>query len=49
MLFLLAAHAYSQTYYVALGDSLAAGYQPVPGGGFEVHHGYAEDLAPNWA
>lgn len=46
MLSLLTARAWSQTYYVALGDSLAAGYQPLPGGGTEIHHGYAEDLAP---
>ncbi|HEX3435121.1 MAG TPA: SGNH/GDSL hydrolase family protein [Pseudacidobacterium sp.] len=46
MLLILTARAYSQTYYVALGDSLAAGYQPLPGGGSEIHHGYAEDLAP---
>ncbi|MGF1429316.1 SGNH/GDSL hydrolase family protein [Kitasatospora sp. LaBMicrA B282] len=31
--------------YLALGDSLAAGYQTLPGGGFEVGHGYAQDLA----
>ena len=46
MLFLVAGRAHAQTYYVALGDSLAAGYQPLPSGGSEVHHGYAEDLAP---
>jgi lysophospholipase L1-like esterase len=33
------------TYYLALGDSLAAGYQTLPGGGNEVGHGYAQDLA----
>ncbi|MER5638072.1 SGNH/GDSL hydrolase family protein [Kitasatospora sp. NPDC002227] len=32
-------------YYLALGDSLAAGYQSLPGGGHEVGHGYAQDLA----
>ncbi|GAA1933294.1 SGNH/GDSL hydrolase family protein [Kitasatospora viridis] len=32
-------------YYLALGDSLAAGYQTLPGGGEEVGHGYAQDLA----
>ena len=32
-------------YYLALGDSLAAGYQSLPGGGSEVGHGYAQDLA----
>ncbi|MDH6131339.1 lysophospholipase L1-like esterase [Kitasatospora sp. MAA4] len=32
-------------YYLALGDSLAAGYQTLPGGGSEVGHGYAQDLA----
>lgn len=46
MLFTLSMRAYSQKYYLALGDSLAAGYQPLPGGGSEVGHGYAEDLAP---
>lgn len=38
--------AISQTYYLALGDSLAQGEQPLPGGGKEIYHGYAEDLAP---
>ncbi|MGC0316604.1 SGNH/GDSL hydrolase family protein [Kitasatospora acidiphila] len=33
------------TYYLALGDSLAAGYQTLPGGGNEVGHGYAQDIA----
>jgi lysophospholipase L1-like esterase len=32
-------------YYLALGDSLAAGYQSLPGGGHEVGHGYAQDVA----
>ncbi|MFI9273011.1 SGNH/GDSL hydrolase family protein [Kitasatospora sp. NPDC052896] len=32
-------------YYLALGDSLAAGYQTLPGGGSEIGHGYAQDLA----
>ncbi len=32
-------------YYLALGDSLAAGYQSLPGGGHEVGHGYAQDIA----
>lgn len=32
-------------YYLALGDSLAAGFQTLPGGGSEVGHGYAQDLA----
>lgn len=32
-------------YYLALGDSLAAGYQTLPGGGLEVGHGYAQDIA----
>ncbi|MFF7636761.1 SGNH/GDSL hydrolase family protein [Kitasatospora sp. NPDC008050] len=32
-------------YYLALGDSLAAGYQSLPGGGSEVGHGYAQDIA----
>jgi lysophospholipase L1-like esterase len=46
VLFLFTGRGWSQTYYVALGDSLAAGYQPLPGGGSEIHQGYAEDLAP---
>ncbi|GAA4876255.1 SGNH/GDSL hydrolase family protein [Kitasatospora terrestris] len=32
-------------YYLALGDSLAAGYQSLPGGGHVVGRGYAQDLA----
>ncbi|MCX4744869.1 SGNH/GDSL hydrolase family protein [Kitasatospora sp. NBC_01287] len=40
-----AASAPSTRYYLALGDSLAAGYQTLPGGGSEVGHGYAQDLA----
>ncbi|MDH6119035.1 SGNH/GDSL hydrolase family protein [Kitasatospora sp. GAS204B] len=39
------AAAPSTRYYLALGDSLAAGYQTLPGGGSEVGHGYAQDLA----
>ncbi|PYC76390.1 SGNH/GDSL hydrolase family protein [Streptomyces tateyamensis] len=38
-------HARHTRYYLALGDSLAAGYQTLPGGGSEVGHGYAQDLA----
>ncbi|GAA2827864.1 hypothetical protein GCM10010441_60330 [Kitasatospora paracochleata] len=33
------------THYLALGDSLAAGYQSTPGGGHVVGRGYAQDLA----
>jgi len=33
------------THYLALGDSLAAGYQSLPGGGHVVGRGYAQDLA----
>jgi lysophospholipase L1-like esterase len=41
---LLFAHpAAAQTYYVALGDSLAVGYQPINGGG-PTSQGYADDL-----
>ncbi|WP_327065535.1 SGNH/GDSL hydrolase family protein [Kitasatospora sp. NBC_01302] len=40
-----AATAPATRYYLALGDSLAAGYQSLPGGGSEVGHGYAQDLA----
>ncbi|MFE0463415.1 SGNH/GDSL hydrolase family protein [Kitasatospora sp. NPDC058965] len=40
-----AADAKHTRYYLALGDSLAAGYQSLPGGGHEVGHGYAQDLA----
>ncbi|MFD8595739.1 SGNH/GDSL hydrolase family protein [Kitasatospora sp. NPDC059646] len=32
-------------YYLAVGDSLAAGYQSTPGGGHVVGRGYAQDLA----
>ncbi|MEV4616607.1 SGNH/GDSL hydrolase family protein [Kitasatospora sp. NPDC049258] len=32
-------------YYLALGDSLAAGYQSTPDGGHVVGHGYAQDIA----
>lgn len=32
-------------YYLALGDSLAAGYQSTPTGGHVVGRGYAQDLA----
>ncbi|GAA2102568.1 hypothetical protein GCM10009759_37210 [Kitasatospora saccharophila] len=32
-------------YYLALGDSLAAGYQTTPDGGHLVGRGYAQDLA----
>ncbi|RPE36843.1 SGNH/GDSL hydrolase family protein [Kitasatospora cineracea] len=32
-------------YYLALGDSLAAGYQSTPDGGHVVGRGYAQDLA----
>jgi lysophospholipase L1-like esterase len=35
--------AAAQTYYVALGDSLAVGYQPINGGG-PTNQGYADDL-----
>ncbi|GAA1258358.1 hypothetical protein GCM10009665_55730 [Kitasatospora nipponensis] len=40
-----AAAAPGTRYYLALGDSLAAGYQTLPGGGSEVGHGYAQDIA----
>ncbi|MFE9423257.1 SGNH/GDSL hydrolase family protein [Kitasatospora sp. NPDC006697] len=40
-----AAEPHHTRYYLALGDSLAAGYQSLPGGGHEVGHGYAQDLA----
>ena len=39
----LAQSASAQTYYVALGDSLAVGYQPINGGG-PTPQGYADDL-----
>ncbi|NDZ80775.1 SGNH/GDSL hydrolase family protein [Streptomyces sp. SID10853] len=32
-------------YYLALGDSLAAGYQTLPGGGHVTGRGYAQDIA----
>ncbi|MFJ5228259.1 SGNH/GDSL hydrolase family protein [Kitasatospora sp. NPDC088391] len=37
--------AHRTAYYLALGDSLAAGYQSTPGGGHVVGRGYAQDLA----
>lgn len=37
--------SHAPRYYLALGDSLAAGFQTLPGGGFEVGHGYAQDIA----
>jgi lysophospholipase L1-like esterase len=36
--------AAAQTYYLALGDSLAVGYQPTNGGG-PTDMGYADDLS----
>ncbi|MFB7664964.1 SGNH/GDSL hydrolase family protein [Kitasatospora sp. NPDC056138] len=33
------------TYYLALGDSLAAGYQSLPDGGHVTGRGYAQDIA----
>jgi lysophospholipase L1-like esterase len=39
----LAPAAAAQTYYVALGDSLSVGYQPI-NGGLPPYQGYADDL-----
>ncbi|MGW4381817.1 SGNH/GDSL hydrolase family protein [Kitasatospora sp. NPDC004531] len=36
---------HATAYYLALGDSLAAGYQSTPTGGHVVGRGYAQDLA----
>jgi len=40
-----AADASTPRYYLALGDSLAAGYQSLPGGGHVTGRGYAQDIA----
>ncbi|WP_405773960.1 SGNH/GDSL hydrolase family protein [Streptomyces sp. NBC_00859] len=40
-----ASGAAAPRYYLALGDSLAAGYQTLPGGGAVTGRGYAQDIA----
>ncbi|MDT4937463.1 MAG: hypothetical protein QOG80_1134 [Pseudonocardiales bacterium] len=41
-----AASALPTVYYLALGDSLSVGYQPVPAPGGDTNQGYADQLRP---